>query len=57
MSVNQYVGTRLPPAIIKQITEDVESGIFNSPAEWVRVACREFCAKRIRESAGGGGLN
>lgn len=55
MAINQYVGTRLPPAIIEQINTDVANGVYNSPAEWVRVACREFYEKRKQDRQGGGG--
>lgn len=51
-----YVGTRVPIAILNQITKDVESGEFSSPAEWVREACRRFYEVRKGDRLGGGGL-
>ena len=56
MSNNPLVATRIPPAIMEIIKEDVASGHYMSLSDWVRVACIEYAKRPKQDRQGGGAL-
>ena len=49
-----FIGVTLSPQIIDYIQKEIDAGLFASPSDWVRQACREYYEKRIKDRQGGG---
>ena len=51
-----FIGVTISNYVYEYIQAEIEAGLFSSPSEWIRSACREYIEKRNRERLGGGAL-
>lgn len=53
---SKFVGVTVSTQIYEFIQLEIKDGLYNSPSEWIRSACRDFYEKRQKDRLGGGAL-
>ena len=56
MATGKFIGVTLSPQIYEYIQKEIDAGLFSSPSDWIRQACREYYEKRKQGRQGGGAL-